>query len=124
MEPENDRPESDEAARAPRPGPSGDGRLGRPTRLTPRRPAADPGPVSDPVPDTAEAEPAPEEIRPYPAVFEGEPRGAQGGGPFGGMFGPRSVGNGRVQVWGCSPGCLIASLLVSALLTLLLNALL
>lgn len=42
------------------------------------------------------------------------------------LFGPRSFAGGRVQVYGCSPGCLIASLLVSVLasvvLTLLLNA--
>jgi len=39
------------------------------------------------------------------------------------MFGPRSFGNGRIQVWGCSPGCLVASLIASLVLTLLLNAL-
>jgi hypothetical protein len=38
------------------------------------------------------------------------------------MFGPRSFGNGRIEVWGCSPGCLVVSLVASALLTLLLNA--
>ena len=36
-------------------------------------------------------------------------------------FGPRSYKNGRVQVWGCSPGCLIASIVLSILLTVLLN---
>ena len=45
--------------------------------------------------------------------------GRAGLGP---MFGPRSFGNGRIQVWGCSPGCLIASLIASVVLTLLLNA--
>jgi hypothetical protein len=40
------------------------------------------------------------------------------------LFGPRSYRGGRVQVWGCSPGCLLASLLASVILTLLLNLLL
>jgi hypothetical protein len=47
--------------------------------------------------------------------------------PGGGFFGPRSFAGGRVQVWGCSPGCilvsLVASVVLSVLLTLLLNAL-
>ena len=38
-------------------------------------------------------------------------------------FGPRSFGGGRVQVFGCSPGCLVMSLVVSVVLTLLLNIL-
>jgi hypothetical protein len=37
------------------------------------------------------------------------------------MFGPRSYKGGRVQVWGCSPGCLILSIVVSVVLTILLN---
>ena len=37
------------------------------------------------------------------------------------MFGPRSYKGGSVQVWGCSPGCLILSIIVSVLLTILLN---
>ncbi len=40
------------------------------------------------------------------------------------LFGPRDVAGGRVQIWGCSPGCLLASLLVSIVLTILLNLLL
>lgn len=40
------------------------------------------------------------------------------------LFGPRDVAGGRVQVWGCSPGCLLVSLLVSIVLTVLLNLLL
>jgi hypothetical protein len=40
------------------------------------------------------------------------------------LFGPRDVAGGRVQVWGCSPGCLLLSLLVSIVLTILLNLLL
>jgi hypothetical protein len=35
------------------------------------------------------------------------------------MFRPR--GSGRVQVYGCSPGCLVLSLLLSVGLTILLN---
>ncbi|MDP9471665.1 MAG: hypothetical protein M3Q71_13530 [Chloroflexota bacterium] len=47
------------------------------------------------------------------------------GGPIGGdAFGPRSFAGGRVRVYGCSPGCLLTSLLVSIFLTLLLNAIL
>jgi hypothetical protein len=86
-------------------------RLGNPTRLFPRQaPPEDPSTIS-----------------PYPAVFEDEvepalPPSAFGRGGFGPMFGPRSLGNGRIQVWGCSPGCLIASLVASVVLTLLLNA--
>ncbi|HUG13825.1 MAG TPA: hypothetical protein VMM78_02310 [Thermomicrobiales bacterium] len=37
------------------------------------------------------------------------------------FFGPRSFGGGRVQVFGCSPGCLLLSLMVSIVLTVLLN---
>jgi hypothetical protein len=38
------------------------------------------------------------------------------------MFGPREPrGRGRVQVYGCSPGCLVMSLLLSVLLTILVN---
>jgi hypothetical protein len=48
------------------------------------------------------------------------------GGIGGWLFGPRSFAGGRVQVYGCSPGCLLVSLIVSVLasilLTLLLNA--
>lgn len=40
------------------------------------------------------------------------------------LFGPREFGDGRVQVYGCSPGCLLASLLVSIILTILLNLIL
>ena len=46
--------------------------------------------------------------------------------PFGGLqeIGGREFVGGRVRVYGCSPGCLIASLVVSLLLTLFLNAIL
>jgi len=37
------------------------------------------------------------------------------------MFRPRSYKGGRVQVYGCSPGCLLVSLAVSLFLTLALN---
>lgn len=36
-------------------------------------------------------------------------------------FGGRSMAGGRVQVFGCSPGCLLLSLLVSVVLTILVN---
>ena len=88
-------------------------RLGNPTRLVPRQA---PPPEDEPMP-----------VTPRPAVFEDEPQppmapssfGRAGLGP---LFGPRSAGNGRIQVWGCSPGCLVASLVGSVVLTLLLNA--
>ena len=38
------------------------------------------------------------------------------------MLGPRSYRGGRVQVYGCSPGCLFVSLALSLFLTLILNA--
>jgi hypothetical protein len=42
---------------------------------------------------------------------------------MGSLFKPRSFGNGRIQVWGCSPGCLLVSLLISVVLTILANLL-
>ncbi len=39
------------------------------------------------------------------------------------LFEPRSIGGGRFQVIGCSPGCLFLSLLASVVLTILLNLL-
>jgi hypothetical protein len=39
------------------------------------------------------------------------------------LFGGRSYRGGRVRVYGCSPGCLLLSLLVSAILTVLVNLL-
>ncbi len=88
------------------------GRLGNPTRVFPRQ--------EPPADDSLS-------ITPRPAVFEEEPEppappSGFGRAGFGPMFGPRSFGNGRIQVWGCSPGCLIASLIASVVLTLLLNA--
>jgi hypothetical protein len=88
-------------------------RLGNPTRLVPRQAP----PADEPLP-----------VTPRPAVFEDElesqpPPSGFGPAGLGPMFGPRSFGNGRIQVWGCSPGCLIASLIASVVLTLLLNAL-
>ena len=38
-------------------------------------------------------------------------------------FGSRSYRGGRVRVYGCSPGCLIASILLSVFLTLAINLL-
>lgn len=37
------------------------------------------------------------------------------------MFGPRGYKGGRVRAWGCSPGCTILSIVVSVVLTILLN---
>ncbi len=96
-------------------------------------PAGGPDPESRP----PEAEPSPPPPHREPLIpdvlepGEEDDRSWPGGGiPFGGgpggMFEPRSFAGGRVQVFGCSPGCLIVSLVVSVLLsvvlTLLLNA--
>jgi len=93
-------------------------------------------PLHPPAPGEGPA--IPERERPEPLIPEilepgeelyGERRG--GGIPFGngspgGLFAPRSFAGGRVQVFGCSPGCLIMSLVISVVLsvvlTLLLNA--
>jgi hypothetical protein len=40
------------------------------------------------------------------------------------MFGPREFRGGQVQLYGCSPGCLLLSLLVSLILTVVLNLIL
>jgi hypothetical protein len=40
------------------------------------------------------------------------------------LFGPITLRGGTVQIWGCSPGCLLLSLLVSLALTIGLNLLL
>jgi hypothetical protein len=37
------------------------------------------------------------------------------------LFGPRSFRDGKVQAYGCSPGCLLLSLFVSIVLTIVLN---
>ena len=37
------------------------------------------------------------------------------------MFSPKEFKGGRVKVYGCSPGCLAASIVVSLLLTLAVN---
>lgn len=39
------------------------------------------------------------------------------------LFGPREFKDGRVKLYGCSPGCLLGSLLASVVLTVLLNVL-
>jgi hypothetical protein len=36
---------------------------------------------------------------------------------------PKTLADGRVRVYGCSPGCLLVSLAVSVLLTILVNVL-
>jgi hypothetical protein len=38
-----------------------------------------------------------------------------------GLFSPRKYKDGRVQVYGCSPGCLVVSIALSLFLTLVLN---
>ena len=38
------------------------------------------------------------------------------------MFRPREYRGGRVRVYGCSPGCLVLSLGISIVLTLVLNS--
>ena len=60
----------------------------------------------------------------------GEYSGWQAGGPFrepqgigGWLFGPRSIAGGRVQLYGCSPGCIVLSLIVSLVLSILLSIL-
>ena len=114
------------------PGSAGQDRLGNPTRLVPRRqPAQEPVDATT-VPEIVEPD-DPIEVGGFGGGFAPGPQGSQGGGfgagsqgPMGGigsMFGPRSFGGGRVQVWGCSPGCLIVSIVGSLLLTFLLNAL-
>ena len=89
----------------------GSRRLGNPTRIGPRQTPPE----------------EPETVTPHPAVFEDEADPTRRSSPFGPggigpMFGPRSFGGGRIQVWGCSPGCLVVSLIASVVLTLLLNA--
>ena len=37
------------------------------------------------------------------------------------MFSPREYKDGRVRVYGCSPGCLVVSIALSLFLTLVLN---
>lgn len=47
-----------------------------------------------------------------------------GQGPFGSAFGtPREFAGGRVRLYGCSPGCLIAALVVSVVASCVLTAL-
>ncbi len=40
-----------------------------------------------------------------------------------GLFSPRSYRGGQVKVYGCSPGCLLVSLLLSLFVTIVLNLL-
>lgn len=65
-----------------------------------------------------------------PEVLDGAPGddgfGSGPGAPVGmggDPFAPRSFAGNRVRVYGCSPGCLVLSLLVSLILTLILNSL-
>ena len=38
-----------------------------------------------------------------------------------GLFSPKEFKNGRVKVYGCSPGCLVVSVALSLFLTLAIN---
>jgi hypothetical protein len=99
-----------------------------------RRPSDDqqpPGPTPEPgdsgAPGRGRSEPLiPDVLEPGEAEYERRDYGD----PFGGRvdqnspFGPRSFGGGRVQVYGCSPGCIIVSIVVSVVLSVLLTLLL
>jgi hypothetical protein len=85
------------------------GRLGNPTRLIPRRTP------SPPAPEIAGTDPIAPASGPDPYAA---PSGGRRPEP---LFAPRTFGNGRIQVWGLAPGCLIVSLIASVLLTVLLN---
>jgi hypothetical protein len=126
-------PKNDGRPPTGQPGAAGQDRLGNPTRLVPRRQPAQEPVDTTVVPEIVEPD-DPIEAGGFGGGFAPGPQGVGGGGfgagsrgpvggGFGSMFGPRSLGGGRVQVWGCSPGCLIASILGSLLLTFLLNAL-
>ena len=65
----------------------------------------------------------PELVEPEADPYSRGPSGPAGGLP-GAPFGGRAFGGGRVRVYGCSPGCLIASLLIALVITLLINAIL
>ena len=93
------------------------------TRVRPRIDFGQPKPQELPT-GTSGAPLTPEVIDPG---MEEEPRGRSFGGPFGGgsdPFAPTSLAGGRVRVYGCSPGCLILSVVVSLILTMLLNGML
>lgn len=98
-------------------------RLGNPTRITPRR-----SPPQEPEPAGHDAGSEPPTGEPLSRGPVGQPGGTGASRralpeSLGPMFAPRSLGGGRVQLFGCSPGCLVASLIASVLATLLLNAL-
>ncbi len=104
-----------EPSRTDRPRPAAESpgrqdRLGNPTRLVPRRP-----PTTEAAPETEASE----------LLEDGYAREDQappsGGRVPNSLFAPRSFSNGRIQVWGFAPGCLLASLIASVVLTILLN---
>lgn len=104
-----------------------DDRLGNPTRLVPRQPRSavpiEPEPVAEPVDLDPDLVPG---ATPGPFLAgDGPPPRTPfpGGATLGPMFAPRSFGGGRFQVFGCSPGCLVMSIVASLLLTFLLNVL-
>ena len=53
---------------------------------------------------------------PYGRVFRGTPHGQERR-----VFKPKELRGGQVRVYGCSPGCLLASLALSIFLTLAVN---
>lgn len=83
------------------------------------RPRVQPTPPVAPRETSSGEPPLADEPFPDPPIPE---RGSMAG-PLGSLFGPRTYAGGRVRVFGCSPGCLVLSLIISILLTLFLNAL-
>lgn len=85
-------------------------------------------PASRLQPRAADREPTrsltPDEVREPGQPLTHDQAPEMGAQPRGSMFAPRSFAGGRVQVFGCSPGFLLISLVASILLTILLNALL
>lgn len=71
------------------------------------------------IPDVIEREPGAGDAG---EGWGGQSNGRDGAGDW--LFGPRNVGGGRVHVYGCSPGCLLISLIVSVIASLVLTFLL
>ena len=97
-------------------------------RATQLRPRVEFGRREQPPADVTERPLTPEVLDAPPGndIGGGPIGGPFGGGPFGGdpggPFAPREFAGGRVRLYGCSPGCLIASILISLFLTIFLNA--
>ena len=88
-------------------------RLGNPTRIVPRR--------------TRPSEPPPEGVEVAPVTtatgYEDDASLTRDRAPDS-LFAPHSFQEGRIKVWGFSPGWLLLSLIASVLVTILLNMLL